>query len=96
MKVLVCGGRDYQGDVLCLGQLPFNPDMVIHGDTKGAGTKAKLWAIEHGIHHLYMGSGSTGKAAVQESFEFIGIEKETPALNIAQCRINHAKIILNG
>jgi hypothetical protein len=36
----------------------------------------------------FMGSGSTGKAAMLEGFEFIGIEREEPYLAIAQARIN--------
>jgi len=35
----------------------------------------------------FMGSGSTGKAAVLEGFEFIGIEKELEYLKIAEARI---------
>ena len=38
----------------------------------------------------FMGSGSTGKAAVLESFSFIGIELSEEYLNIAEKRINHA------
>ena len=37
----------------------------------------------------FMGSGSTGKAAIQEQFSFIGIELDSDYFNIAQCRINH-------
>ena len=39
----------------------------------------------------FMGSGSTGKAAVKEGFSFIGIEKEKEYLVIANARIAHAK-----
>ena len=35
----------------------------------------------------FMGSGSTGKAAVLEGFRFIGIERETEYLEIARARI---------
>jgi site-specific DNA-methyltransferase (adenine-specific) len=35
----------------------------------------------------FMGSGSTGKAAVLEGFEFIGIEREAEYLQIAKARI---------
>ena len=38
----------------------------------------------------FMGSGSTGKAAVREGFRFIGIEREAEYLAIAQARIKHA------
>jgi DNA modification methylase len=39
----------------------------------------------------FMGSGSTGKAAMLEGFDFIGIEKEEEYLKIAEKRIEHAK-----
>jgi DNA modification methylase len=38
----------------------------------------------------FMGSGSTGKAAVLEGFSFTGIELSQEYLNIAEKRINHA------
>jgi site-specific DNA-methyltransferase (adenine-specific) len=37
----------------------------------------------------FMGSGSTGKAAILEGFRFIGIEREAEYLEIARARINH-------
>jgi len=37
----------------------------------------------------FMGSGSTGKAAVLEGFKFIGIEKETDFFEIATARITY-------
>ena len=38
----------------------------------------------------YMGSGSTGKAAVLEGFNFIGCEISPDSMTIAQARILHA------
>jgi len=38
----------------------------------------------------FMGSGSTGKAAILEGFEFIGIEQNQEYIEIAQARIAHA------
>lgn len=38
----------------------------------------------------FMGSGSTGKAAIIEDFNFIGIEREAEYLDIARARIEHA------
>ena len=38
----------------------------------------------------FMGSGSTGKAAILEGFDFIGIELEPQYLEIAEARINAA------
>jgi site-specific DNA-methyltransferase (adenine-specific) len=39
----------------------------------------------------FMGSGSTGKAAVIEGFNFIGIEREESYMEIAEARISPAK-----
>ena len=38
----------------------------------------------------FMGSGSTGKAAVLEGFRFVGIEREAEYATIAEARIKHA------
>jgi len=38
----------------------------------------------------FMGSGSTGKAAMLEGFRFVGIEREAEYLQIARARIQHA------
>ena len=37
----------------------------------------------------FMGSGSTGKAAVREGFDFVGIEREDEYMEIAKTRIEH-------
>lgn len=39
----------------------------------------------------FMGSGSTGKAAVLEGFRFVGIEREADYMAIARARIAHAE-----
>lgn len=39
----------------------------------------------------FMGSGSTGMAAVSEGFKFIGIEREPEYVEIAQRRIEYAE-----
>ena len=39
----------------------------------------------------FLGSGSTGVAAVQNGFSFIGIEKEPDYMEIAKARIEYAK-----
>jgi site-specific DNA-methyltransferase (adenine-specific) len=39
----------------------------------------------------YMGSGSTGKAAIREGFRFIGIELDAAYISIARARINSAR-----
>ena len=38
----------------------------------------------------FTGSGSTGKAAILEGFNFIGIELDPDYITIAQARIDHA------
>lgn len=40
----------------------------------------------------FMGSGSTGKAAMREGFRFIGIEREPDYMRIAEARIEHELI----
>ena len=40
----------------------------------------------------FMGSGSTGKAAALEGFDFIGIELDAEYLEIARRRIEHAQM----
>lgn len=54
MKVLICGGRDFNNPDLLNDTLdkahserPFS--LVIHGDYKGADYRAKAWAIARGI-----------------------------------------------
>jgi DNA modification methylase len=37
----------------------------------------------------FMGSGSTGKAAIRGGFNFIGIEREKEYMEIAESRINY-------
>lgn len=41
------------------------------------------------IMDCFMGSGSTGVAAIRNEYSFIGIEKETEYMNIAEKRINY-------
>jgi len=48
MRVLVCGGRDYSGDVSVLGLLGIS--ILIHGGAKGADCAAAFWARRNGIH----------------------------------------------
>lgn len=37
----------------------------------------------------FMGSGSTGKGAIREGMDFIGIEREDEYMEIAKTRIQH-------
>lgn len=48
MRVLVCGGRDYQGDVTCLDQI--NVSILIHGAARGADIRAAEYIMSKGIH----------------------------------------------
>jgi len=43
------------------------------------------------VADFFMGSGSTGVAAIKEGFDFIGVEKEKESFDIAEARINHAR-----
>jgi len=44
----------------------------------------------------FMGSGSTGKAAVLEGFRFVGIEQSEEYCEIGVCRIGHAESKTDG
>jgi len=44
----------------------------------------------------FMGSGSTGKAAMLECFNFIGIEKDADYAEISRARIEHAAKVASG
>ncbi len=44
----------------------------------------------------FMGSGTTGAAALAEGFDFIGIEREPDYLRIAEARIRHAARQVGG
>ena len=44
----------------------------------------------------FMGSGSTGKAAMREGFRFIGIELESEYMEIARARIRHSNSTPKG
>jgi site-specific DNA-methyltransferase (adenine-specific) len=51
----------------------------------------RLITPPHGlILDPFMGSGSTGKAAILEGFNFVGIEKEEQYVEIAKARIEAA------
>lgn len=55
MKVLIFGGRDFT-DAAALDAamvlLPFKVTAVIHGDSRGADTLGKLWAMARGIQPI--------------------------------------------
>lgn len=53
MKILVCGGRAYDGDIdnaLDAFHKLNNVSLVIHGDARGADTRSGYWAASRHIH----------------------------------------------
>lgn len=53
-RVLVCGGRNFQNEILMSEKLwalhkDRNVSVLIHGDAKGADRAAGWWAIRNGI-----------------------------------------------
>ncbi len=57
MKVLITGGRDYtdfNAFEHALLQLPFKPELIIHGGARGADTLADMWAKKYGIFVMRM------------------------------------------
>lgn len=48
MRVLVCGGRGYAGDVTCLSILPIS--ILIHGGAAGADLRAAQYMKSRGVH----------------------------------------------
>lgn len=51
MRVLVCGGRDYQDEVRVAAVLSGigGISQIIHGGARGADDLARVWAIRSGI-----------------------------------------------
>lgn len=49
MILLVCGGRDYDGPLDALADIAM-PDIVIHGNQRGADKRAGNWFQKRGIH----------------------------------------------
>jgi site-specific DNA-methyltransferase (adenine-specific) len=74
---------------------PFNPSKNNHPTVKPTSLMQYLCRLitQPGgiVLDPFMGSGSTGKAAVIEGFNFIGIEREESYMEIAEARINSAK-----
>lgn len=54
MKVLVCGGRDYENSTAVYRALNTLPDVthVIHGGAYGADEAAGKWARDHGVQEV--------------------------------------------
>lgn len=51
MRILVCGGRDYQDEVRVAAVLSSigGISQIIHGGARGADDLARVWAIRSGI-----------------------------------------------
>jgi site-specific DNA-methyltransferase (adenine-specific) len=77
---------------------PFNPSKNNHPTVKPTALMRYLCRLvtppKGIVLDPFMGSGSTGKAAVIEGFNFIGIEREESYMEIAQARINSAKTLV--
>ena len=57
IRVLVCGGRDFDNESLVFGALDqieaeMGPLVIIEGGARGADSLAALWADDRGAHHL--------------------------------------------
>jgi hypothetical protein len=74
---------------------PFNPSKNNHPTVKPTALMRHLCRLvtPRGgtVLDPFMGSGSTGKAAVLEGFNFIGIEREAEYVEIAKARITAAE-----
>ena len=74
---------------------PFNPSKNNHPTVKPTDLMRYLCRLVTPpggvVLDPFMGSGSTGKAAVLEGFNFIGIEREAEYLEIARARISHVE-----
>jgi site-specific DNA-methyltransferase (adenine-specific) len=90
--------HDWQGDGAAVPERenrPFNPSKNHHPTLKPIALMRYLCRLvtQPGgvVLDPFMGSGSTGKAAVLEGFQFIGIEREESYMEIAEARTNPAK-----
>lgn len=70
MRILICGGRDYDDrdhiwNILSLIDEHEHIDVVIHGGASGADSEGMIWAQMHGRTHLVFQAhwGFYGKAA---------------------------------
>lgn len=95
--------RLYDGDCLdAMRSMPDNSvDSVVTDPPYGLSFMGKkwdydvpgtdVWAEALRVLDPFMGSGSTGKAAMLEGFKFIGCERDPAYMTIAQARIAYAK-----
>lgn len=97
--------KEWRAEGACIperGNRPFEPSRNNHPTVKPASLMRYLCRLITPAGGLvldpYMGSGSTGKAAMLEGFRFAGIEQDAGYLEIARARISHAEqtMILEG
>lgn len=58
-------------------------------DSTGIAYDPTFWAECLRVLDPFMGSGTTGVAAVLEGFDFVGIEREAEYVRIAEARVAH-------
>jgi site-specific DNA-methyltransferase (adenine-specific) len=93
--------KEWALDGACIperGNRPFNPSKNNHPTVKPTDLMRYLCRLVTPLGGVvldpFVGSGSTGKAAVIEGFNFIGIEREESYMEIAQARINSVKTLV--
>jgi DNA modification methylase len=86
--------KEWATDGACIPERdnrPFNPSKNNHPTVKPTDLMRYLCRLvtppEGIVLDPFMGSGSTGKAAVLEGFQFIGIERDEEYMKIAESRI---------
>jgi site-specific DNA-methyltransferase (adenine-specific) len=95
-----CGASTLQG-CECADRTYVNPIRANHHPTVKP-TELMRYLVrlvtppEGTVLDPFMGSGSTGKAAVLEGFNFIGIDQSADYLEIATARIKHAQNQVEG
>lgn len=90
--------KEWAADGACVPERerrPFNPSKNNHPTVKPTALMRYLCRLitppGGTILDPFLGSGSTGKAALLEGFDFIGIEQSLEYLAIAQARLEHAQ-----
>lgn len=89
--------REWRAEGACVPERenrPFLPSKNNHPTVKPVALMRYLCRLVTPAGGLildpFLGSGTTGKAALLEGFQFVGIEREAEYLDIARARIEHA------
>jgi DNA modification methylase len=89
--------REWRADGACVPERenrPFLPSKNNHPTVKPCALMRYLCQLVTPLGGLildpFLGSGTTGKAAILEGFRFTGIEREAEYLDIARARIEHS------